>query len=91
MPVRKQEDGFNCGTFVIVYTTEILDRKSPIDAQFDVPAMKNHYYYIIIVVVIIIIIIILLLLLSLIIIIIIIIITFILYKEIGFSKPHSQY
>ena len=93
MPVRKQEDGFNCDTFVIVYTTEILDRKSPIDAQFDVPAMKNHYYYIIIVVVIIIIIIILLLLLllSLIIIIIIIIITFILYKEIGFSKPHSQY
>ena len=91
MPVRKQEDGFNCDTFVIVYTTEILDRKSPIDAQFDVPAMKNHYYYIIIVVVLIIIIIILLLLLLSLIIIIIIIITFILYKEIGFSKPHSQY
>ena len=42
LPVQKQKDGFNCGAFAIAYATEILDGKSPIDARFDVPAVRNH-------------------------------------------------
>ena len=42
LPVQKQEDGFNCGAIAIAYAAEILDGKSPIDARFDVPAMRNH-------------------------------------------------
>ena len=42
LPVQKQQDGFNCGTFAIAYAAEILDGKSVIDAQFDVSAMRKN-------------------------------------------------
>ena len=42
LPVQKQEDDFNCGGFAIAYAAEIIYAKSPIDAQFDIPAMRNH-------------------------------------------------
>ena len=42
LPVQKQEDGFNCGAITTAYAAKILDGKSPTDARFDVPAMRNH-------------------------------------------------
>ena len=39
LPVKKQEDGFNCGAYVIAYPTEIVDRNSPIAA----PVMRNQF------------------------------------------------
>ena len=40
--VPKQDDGFDCCAFVMAYDGEVPDGKSPIDARFDVPAMRNH-------------------------------------------------
>ena len=42
LPVQKQSDGFNCGPFAIAYAAEILNGKSPIEAQFDA-AKKRGY------------------------------------------------
>ena len=39
LPVKKQEDDFNCGAYVIAYATEVVDRKSPIA----VPVMRNQF------------------------------------------------
>ena len=42
LPVQKQSDGFNCGPFAIAYAAEILNGKSPIEAQFDAAEMCGH-------------------------------------------------
>ena len=42
LPVQKQPDGYNCGPFAIAYGAEILDGKSPMEAQFDVSKMRSH-------------------------------------------------
>ena len=42
LPVQKQTDGYNCGPFAIAYAAEVLDGRSPIEAQFDVLKMREH-------------------------------------------------
>lgn len=42
LPVHKQTDGFICVSFAITYAAEILDKKSPVQAIFDVKKMQNH-------------------------------------------------
>ena len=39
---RKTTLRFQLRCIAIVYAAEILDGKSPIDARFDVPAIRNH-------------------------------------------------
>ena len=40
LPVQKQSDGYNCGPFAIAYAAEILDGRSPIEANFDTKRMR---------------------------------------------------
>ena len=42
LPVQKQPDGQNWGPFAIAYAAEILDRRSPSEAVFDVNKMREH-------------------------------------------------
>ena len=42
LPVQKESNGFNCGPFAIAYVPEILNGKSPTEAQFDTAKMRGH-------------------------------------------------
>ena len=42
LPVQKQTDEHNCGSFAIAFATEILDGKSPMEAHFDVERLRGH-------------------------------------------------
>ena len=42
LPVQKQTDGHNCGSFAIAFEAEIVDGKSPMEACFDVERMRGH-------------------------------------------------
>ena len=41
-PVQKQSDGYNCGTFAIAFTAEILDGTPPTEECFNVQRMQGH-------------------------------------------------
>ena len=45
LPVQKQQDGHNCGFFVVASAAEILGDKSPTDAVFHVPQLRNNRIY----------------------------------------------
>ena len=43
--VQKQQDGHNCSLFTVTFAAEILDGKSPVDAVFYAPQLRNHLIY----------------------------------------------
>lgn len=43
--VQKQIDAYNCGPFAIAFAAEVIDGKSPVKANFDVPKMREHLMY----------------------------------------------
>ena len=43
LPVQKQTDGYNYGPFAIVFTAEILDGNSSVQAHFDMERMRGHF------------------------------------------------
>ena len=42
LPVSRQNDGYNCSVFAIVFAAEILDSELPIDARFHVTRIQSH-------------------------------------------------
>ena len=45
LPVQRQQNGYNCGLFAVAFAAEILGSKSPIDAVFNVPQLRDHLIY----------------------------------------------
>ena len=45
LPVQKQQDFHNWGLFAVAFAAEIFHGKSPIDAVFHVPQLRNHLIY----------------------------------------------
>ena len=42
VPARKQNDGYNCGFFAIVFSTDVLNGLSPADSCFDISLIRSH-------------------------------------------------
>ena len=42
LPVRQQNDVYNCGVFAIAFAAEIIDGKPPMDSYLDVKTMRSN-------------------------------------------------